>query len=79
MEINGRERELLSIEYLREVMDRCNQATHGPGVPFVEDRDHLAGSSFIMRGEGDQRADDLELSGATIAGQDFIAHVRQDI
>src|SRR5437899_266367 len=40
----------------------------------IEGRDHTGGSSFI-RTEGD----DIELSGATTADQDFIAHARQDI
>jgi hypothetical protein len=74
------EQQLLSIEYLREVMNRCNQATPGPWVSYVEGRDQLSGSSFIMRGEGDQRVEDLELRGPTnVADQDFIAHARQDV
>ncbi len=44
------------------------------GVSYVEGRDHDSGSNFIMTSEND-----IELSGATIADQDFIAHARQDI
>lgn len=32
-----------------------------------------------MTGEDGNRKDDIELIGATIADQDFIAHARQDI
>ena len=32
-----------------------------------------------MVGEGDHRGEDIELSGATVADQDFIAHARQDV
>jgi hypothetical protein len=37
------------------------------------------GSIFIMRGEGAGRHDDIELTGASVADQDFIAHARQDV
>lgn len=32
-----------------------------------------------MTGEGDTRGEDIEMTGATQADQDFIAHARQDI
>lgn len=32
-----------------------------------------------MVGEGSSRSSDIELAGATIADQDFIAHARQDV
>ncbi|UXY55203.1 hypothetical protein [Pseudomonas tohonis] len=48
-------------------------------MSYVEGRDHFCGSNFIMTGEGDNRSDDIEMSGATIEDQDFIAHARQDI
>jgi len=32
-----------------------------------------------MVGEGANRGDDIELNGATVADQDFIAHARQDV
>lgn len=64
---------------LKEIRLRCDAATHSPWVSYVEGRDHTSGSNFIMTGEGDSRGEDIELSGATIADQDFIAHARQDI
>lgn len=74
------ERELKIIE------DRCNSATKGPWRSYIEGRDHESGDNFIMTGinEGeeiwsDNRGDDIYLTGATHADQDFIAHARQDI
>jgi hypothetical protein len=32
-----------------------------------------------MVGEGASRREDIELSGATVADQDFIAHAREDV
>lgn len=64
---------------LREIERRAEAATPGPWTSLVEGRDHVSGSSFIMTGEGSQRGDDIELTGATIADQDFIAAARQDI
>jgi hypothetical protein len=63
------------------------QATSiAPWVSFIEGRDCESGSSFIMTGieKGDNiwdktRGEDIYLSGATNADQDFIAHARQDI
>jgi hypothetical protein len=66
-------------ETLKEIEERCNQAQSGPWKSYIEGRDHESGSSFIMVGEGDNRKEDIELSGATDADQDFIAHARQDI
>lgn len=64
---------------LEAIQQRCESATPGPWKSFVEGRDHTSGSNFIMTGEGSSRGNDIELSGATIADQDFIAHARQDI
>ncbi|MEM8494699.1 MAG: hypothetical protein AAF916_09375 [Planctomycetota bacterium] len=58
---------------------RCNVASPGPWKSSIEGRDHCAGSNFIMTGEGDTRGEDIEMTGATQADQDFIAHARQDI
>ena len=44
----------------------------------MEGRDHECGSHFIMVGEGEARQDDIEMTGATVADQDFIAHAKQD-
>lgn len=64
---------------LEEIRLRCEAATPGPWKSFAEGRDHTSGSNFIMVGEGRNRGDDIELTGATTADQDFIAHARQDI
>ena len=68
-------KELLVDEaYLDEIERRSNAATPGPWTSFVEGRDNVSGSSFIRTA-----SDDIELSGATDADQDFIAHARQDV
>lgn len=64
---------------LKEIQLRCNAATRAPWVSYVEGRDHTSGSDFIMTGEGENRGEDIELTGATVADQDFIAHARQDV
>lgn len=64
----------LSDEKLKAIRDRCEAATAGPWKSYIEGRDHESGSSFIMTS-----AEDIELSGATDADQDFIAHARQDV
>ena len=63
---------------LRQIRERCDNATPGPWRSFIEGRDHTSGSSFIMTGSGKNRGKDIELSGVTEADQDFIAHARQD-
>lgn len=60
--------------WVEETENRVNSATEGPWISFVEGRDHLSGSSFIRTSGGD-----IELTGATIEDQDFIAHARQDV
>jgi hypothetical protein len=64
----------ITIEYLQEVLAKCASTTPGPWVSFIEGRDHDSGSSFIRTG-----GNDIELSGATDADQDFIASAKQDI
>ncbi len=73
--------EAISDEELKGIRARCDAASPGPWRSYIEGRDHTSGSSFIMvgEGEGENRADDIELSGATTADQDFIAHARQDV
>ena len=61
------------------IKSRCEKATKGPWVSYVEGRDHSCGSNFIMTGCENDRGDDIELIGATVDDQDFIAHARQDI
>jgi hypothetical protein len=70
---------LLSDEELNSIEGRVAAATPGPWSSFIEGRDHQSGSNFIMTGEMERRGDDIELSGATLADQDFIAAARQDI
>lgn len=64
---------------LEEIKNRCLAATAAPWVSYVEGRDHTSGSNFIKNGDEKYRRDDIELYGATVADQDFIAHARQDI
>ncbi|ENX58121.1 MULTISPECIES: hypothetical protein [Acinetobacter] len=66
--------EELSKENLEQILDDCSKTTEGPWFSYVEGRDHESGSNFIMTG-----GDDIELKGATIADQDFIANAKQDI
>ena len=71
---------------LREIEDRCNAASGGPWISFIEGQNHDSGDSFIMTGieAGDyifseNRVPDFYLTGTTNADNDFIAHARQDI
>jgi hypothetical protein len=64
---------------LSAIGTRCAAATQGPWRAFIEGRDHDSGSDFIRTGEGASRGEDIELSGASPADYDFIAHARQDI
>lgn len=64
----------LSDDTLDAIESRCNAATSGPWKSFLEGRDHQSGSNFIRTG-----AEDIELTGATPADQDFIACARQDV
>ena len=61
-------------DWIEEVEKRASSATEGPWVSFVEGRDHQSGSSFIRTS-----GNDIELCGATIEDQDFIAHARHDV
>lgn len=65
---------LITEQDLLAIQERCDKTTKGPWVSYVEGRDDGCGSNFIMTD-----AEDIELLGATIADQDFIAHARQDI
>lgn len=59
---------------IKEIEKRCNKATEGPWISFIEGRDHTCGSNFIKTAK-----EDIELIGATADDQDFIANARQDI
>jgi hypothetical protein len=65
---------MMSDDELAAMRERLAQATGGPWLSFVEGRDFVSGSSFIRTA-----AEDIYLSGASIADQDFIAHARQDM
>lgn len=71
--------DLLSEKDLNSIAARVAAASPGPWRSFIEGRDHQSGANFIMTGENGNRGDDIELSGATIADQDFIAAAREDI
>lgn len=66
-------------EELSAIEKRANEATLGPWKSYIEGRDHTSGSNFIMTGTSEDRGEDIELIGATIADQDFIAAARQDV
>ncbi|MEM7244569.1 MAG: hypothetical protein AAF533_04460 [Acidobacteriota bacterium] len=69
----------LAQEELDAMRRRCEAARPGPWASLIEGRDHVSGSSFIMVGEGPARSEDIELTGATDADQDFIASSRRDV
>ena len=73
-------RDEMTDEELAEIERRCTAARPGPWTSYVEGRDHTSGSSFIMVGRDDEyRGEDIELTGAKVEDQDFIAHARQDV
>jgi hypothetical protein len=59
---------------LEAIRARWARATPGPWRSYVERRDQISGSDFIMTGGAD-----IYLSGATTDDQDFIASAYQDI
>lgn len=66
-------------EELDEIERRCAAARPGPWTSFVEGRDHFGGSNMIRVTDDDNSQADIELLGATVADQDFIAGARQDV
>jgi hypothetical protein len=71
---------MLTENDLAAIEARLKATTPGPWRSMVEGRDHVSGSSFIMTGAGTGgRGNDIELVGASISDQDFIAAARQDI
>jgi hypothetical protein len=70
---------MLTEQELKEIELRCMKAQAGPWKAYIEGRDHESGSDIIKTGEEDKRGEDIELTGATEADYDFIAHARQDI
>ena len=71
--------DLLSEDDLARMLARAEAAKPGPWKSYVEGRDHVSGSSFIMTGPPDARGDDIELTGASDADQDFVAAAREDV
>ena len=69
----------LTDEELDMISRRVAAAQPGPWHSFIEGRDHTSGSSFIRTGDRVDRGEDIELSGATNADQDFMAAARQDV
>lgn len=69
----------LTDEELEAIARRVAAAQPGPWRSFVEGRDHTSGSSFIKAGAGTSRGEDIELTGATVGDQDFMAAARQDV
>ena len=64
----------MDIKEINDIKERCDKTTPVPWKSFIEGRDHTSGSSFIRTA-----GEDIELTGATINDQDFIAAARQDI
>ena len=64
----------LTTDEIEAIKARCERATAGPWKSFIETREKISGSEFIQTG-----GEDIYLTGATEADQDFIAHARQDI
>lgn len=64
---------------LQEMEVRAAAAQPGPWKSWVEGRDFLGGSNFIQTGEGADRGEDIEMTGGTVADQDFMAAARQDV
>jgi hypothetical protein len=65
---------MVTEEELKRIEARCEATTPGPWKSWVEGRDHESGEHFIGTA-----GEDIYLTGATIADQDFIAAARQDI
>ncbi|MCR4640650.1 MAG: hypothetical protein K5697_01305 [Lachnospiraceae bacterium] len=59
---------------IQSISERCDKAAPGPWISYIEGRDFTSGSSFIKTG-----GEDIELIGASVEDQDFIASCRQDI
>jgi hypothetical protein len=65
---------LPSEKELDQIRMSTDQTTPGPWKSYIEGREEMSGSDFIMTG-----GEDIYLTGATKADQDFIADARQDI
>lgn len=49
------DRDAMTEEELVSMQQRCEKATSGPWVSYIEGRDHSGGSNFIMTGNGNKR------------------------
>ena len=72
--IPNRQVGVMTIDAIVRLGGDVRHATSGPWLSMVAGRDHSSRSSFIQTPHTD-----IELSGATAADQDFIAHARQDL
>jgi hypothetical protein len=64
----------LSDAELEVIRTRWARATPGPWQSFIEGRDQMSGSDFIMTGGAD-----IYLTSATADDQEFIASAYQDL
>ena len=70
----------LTLEDVLAIENRCSKTSKGPWKAWIEGRDHWGGDTFIRTGEDpDSVHASIELSGATDADHDFIAHAREDV
>ncbi|MCS3869133.1 hypothetical protein J3D55_002049 [Chryseobacterium ginsenosidimutans] len=64
---------------LKNILEICNKATKAPWKSYIEGRDFISGSHFIMTGEGENRDYDIEFLKIKPEDQDFIAMARNII
>lgn len=64
---------------LKNILEICNKATRIPWKSFIEGRDFVSGSNFIMTGEKQNRDYDIEFLNIKPEDQDFIAMARNVI
>lgn len=70
---------MLTDKEIEEIQTRWTNSQKGEWKAYIEGRDHTSGSSFIMTGVGNERGEDIEMFGATLADYEFISHAKQDI
>ncbi len=70
---------MITEEELKEIEIRESCTQNGPWKAYIEGRDHESASNFIMTGNAENRATDIEMTGATVNDYDFIANAKQDI
>jgi len=72
--IKDQDTPFITDEELAAIEVRANQATKGPWKFYIEGREEMSGSSFVMTD-----GDDIYLTGGTTQDQDFIAFARIDV